>query len=360
LVAITYDSWLYSEFGEHLKKTLLQFGQVDAIYHFKKNAFPDANVGATIIEFTKNSNAIALKKNIDIYQFETAEDLSRYELKPTQKLSKKAFLNFKGNLKSTLDFENDLFCALEKLSAIKPFRGLGTIANQYFIFDTPCYEATIPYIKEVTKIEEMTVSEASKYLLCVNGHKSDALEKYIEQVEVEVKNNTNLLTLKNAISKNATWYKIAPRQTGNLIFNYYLRKNIDFILNINELQVSDNFYILNVKENLFAKFAILNATFSKLAIFEHSRNQGSGLRKIQVFEFLKVPILNLDKLDNTTIVELEILGQALSQAKRLNGEKEIIIEKIDIVLLKTYNKMLNKSLTLSALQADYQKIVANC
>ncbi len=360
LVAITYDSWLYSGFGQQLKKVLLHFGQIEAIYHFKRNAFPNAGVGATIIEFTKTNNFNYENVNIDYFLFDTPENLTNDKpLTASLKLNKNDFLHFKGNLQANINFKNNLFCHLENISTVKPFRGLGTIANQYFIFDKPKFKATIPFVKDVIKIPTFSVEKPSKYILSVGENMDDILRGYLENVKQEVKNTPKLMTLQKEIAQNPTWYKVEMKQTGNIIFNYYLRKNIDFILNLNGLQVSDNFYVLNIKVNTLAVFALLNSTFSKLAIFENSRNQGSGLRKIQLFEFNKVRIINPARLDKMTLDALEKMGTQLSFANRFNGEKESIIEQIDVVLLEIYNNATGYNLTLEALQNDYQKILKN-
>jgi adenine-specific DNA-methyltransferase len=36
--------------------------------------------------------------------------------------------------------------------------------------------------------------------------------------------------LKEQIEHNPNWYKVQLKKPGNLLFNYYLRKNIDFLL----------------------------------------------------------------------------------------------------------------------------------
>ena len=362
LVAITYDSWLYSEFGAHLKRILLQFGQIEAVYHFKKNAFPNASVGATIIEFTKIKNFDYNKVKIDYFLYETPDCAAflQNEKAPALRLKKNDFLTFKGNLQANIDFKNTLFTSLEKISSVKPFRGLGTIANQYFIFDKPMFDATLPLIKEISKIKSMSVKTATKYILCAEDKMNNIeLQNYLLEVKEAVEKTPKLITLRNAIAKNNHWYKVEKKQTGNIVFNYFLRKNIDFILNINDLQVSDNFYILICKENIYAIYAILNSTFSKLAIFENSRNQGEGLRKIQLFEFNKVPIINPEKLGNTILFTLENLGKTLSGTNRFEVEKENIIDKIDLILLDIYNQHTYNNLTFSQLKNDYQKILNN-
>ena len=60
-----------------------------------------------------------------------------------------------------------------------------------------------------------------------------------------------------------------------------------------------------------------------------------------------------------TLEALEKMGTQLCFANRFNGEKESIIEQIDIVLLKIYNAATGRTLTLEALKEDYQKILIN-
>ena len=53
---LIYDSWLYSDFGKFLKESILKLGYLDSIYHFKKSAFDNVEVGATVIKFVKDKN----------------------------------------------------------------------------------------------------------------------------------------------------------------------------------------------------------------------------------------------------------------------------------------------------------------
>jgi type I restriction-modification system DNA methylase subunit len=53
MVAIVYDSWLYSSYGESFKNTLSSLGSIESVIHFQSEAFTNADVGATIIEFRK-------------------------------------------------------------------------------------------------------------------------------------------------------------------------------------------------------------------------------------------------------------------------------------------------------------------
>src|SRR3989344_3425419 len=66
MVAICYDSWLYTKYGEDFKNYLNQNSDIKKIIHFKKSAFKNANIGATIIELEKTTKrSIPLKIAIE-------------------------------------------------------------------------------------------------------------------------------------------------------------------------------------------------------------------------------------------------------------------------------------------------------
>src|SRR5690606_38001349 len=80
LVAVIYDSWLYSDFGNFLKEAFTRFGFLKEIYHFKNTAFPDAEVGATVIYFqrgiqTNSDNTESIK----IYSLKEIDEISTKE-----------------------------------------------------------------------------------------------------------------------------------------------------------------------------------------------------------------------------------------------------------------------------------------
>ena len=157
------------------------------------------------------------------------------------------------------------------------------------------------------------------------------------------------IEVKRDIETKRDWYKINLKATGNFIFNYYLRNNIDFIYNPNKFLSSDNFYILNIKNNELANFAILNSTFTRLNTLSNSRSQGNGLRKIQLYEFKEVKVIDVNKLSELTIKKLELLGKELMNVSRYEDDQKHIIESIDLLLIEEYNEINCSSLTIDVL-----------
>ena len=147
------------------------------------------------------------------------------------------------------------------------------------------------------------------------------------------------------------------KASGNFIFNYYLRNNIDFIYNPNKFLSSDNFYILNIKDNELANFSILNSSFTRLNTLSNSRSQGNGLRKIQLYEFKEVKLIDVNKLSELTLKKLELLGKVLMYVSRYENEQKHIIKQIDLVLIDEYNEKTSSSLTIDDLNNEIKEYI---
>ena len=107
MVAVIYDSWLYSNFGKFLKETFLKSGHLTSIYHFKKSAFDNAEVGATVIKFVKSQNK---KESTTYFRLNDLNDLKNHN-KLTEKshnLNPKELITYSFNNKSTFNFKSKL------------------------------------------------------------------------------------------------------------------------------------------------------------------------------------------------------------------------------------------------------------
>jgi len=176
---------------------------------------------------------------------------------------------------------------------------------------------------------------------------------HLEKAKTEILNAKGKFTaLKRTINAGKIWYKVKIKKTGNFIFNYYMRNNIDFIYNEKQFAISDNFYILQIENQPLAHLAILNSSFTRLSVLSRSRNQGNGLKKIQAYEFKEVPIINIRQLSNEAMQELNGLGMQLKNLNRYNEDKIEVIQTIDELLLKEYNYFSNSNLSLEEVHED--------
>lgn len=356
MVAVIYDSWLYSSFGKFLKESFLKLGHLDSIYHFKKSAFDDVEIGATVIKFVKDKNH---KQSISYYPLNDLNDLRTYNGLNANclKLKQQELLTYSFNNHSIVNFKSSLFKELKTIVSQPIQRGTSAVVNSHFIFSKNELPELKPIVKDVSQIKTYTVNQENAYILAVNGSISNETKQYLESVKNEILKAPaqKFIAVKRAIETKSDWYKINLKATGNFIFNYYLRNNIDFIYNPNKFLSSDNFYILNIKNNELANFSILNSSFTRLNTLSNSRSQGNGLRKIQLYEFKEVKVIDINKLSEKNIKKLELLGKELMNVSRYeNGQKQII-EQIDLLLIDEYNKINSSSITIDELNNEIKE-----
>lgn len=356
MLAVIYDSWLYSSFGKFLKESFLKLGRLESIYHFKKSAFDNVEVGATVIKFVKDNNH---KKSISYIPLNDLNDLRTYNGLNANciKLKQQELLTYSFNNQSKINYKSNLFKELKSIVSQPIQRGTSAVINSHFIFSKNELPELKPIVKDVSQIKTYTVKQENAYILAVNGSISNETKQYLESVKNEIlKTPTQkFIAVKRDIETKRDWYKINLKATGNFIFNYYLRNNIDFIYNPKKFLSSDNFYILNIKNNELANFSILNSSFTRLNTLSNSRSQGNGLRKIQLYEFKEVKVIDINKLSEQSIKKLELLGKELMNVNRYeNGQKQII-EQIDSVLIDEYNKKNGSSLTIDDLNNEIKE-----
>ncbi|MBK7882473.1 MAG: N-6 DNA methylase [Chitinophagaceae bacterium] len=245
MIAVIYDSWLYSDFGKVLKDAFVRFGSIEGIYHFKKNAFPDAEVGATVIDFKRIINPKEKNKLIKLYSLKTVDEVGFYGSKiklPFKQIPVQEFFTYRFSEETVIDFKIGLFKPIEKINSQPIQRGISSIANKFFIQQQKTFEESIPFVKDVTSITSFNVKNELFYLLALNGHISEKTQKHLDNAKKEIlAEGEKFKALKEQIEHNPNWYKVQLKKPGNLLFNYYLRKNIDFLLNEELHYSSDNF-----------------------------------------------------------------------------------------------------------------------
>jgi len=358
MIAVIYDSWLYSSFGMFLKESFLKLGHLISIYHFKKSAFDNVEVGATVIKFVKSKNN---KKSTSYYSLNDLNDLKTYNglTDKPHNLNPKELLTYSFNNASVFNFKSNLFQTLNSIVSKPIQRGISAIVNNHFIFSEKKYPELKPIVKNVSKIKTYNVTKENAFILALNGSISDATKEYLDSVKNKILNTPSdkYKAVKRDIALNKNWYTVKIKSSGNFIFNYYLRNNIDFIYNPNKHLSSDNFYSVNIEDSELAYLAIFNSSLTRLNILNNSRSQGNGLRKIQLYEFKEVKIIDIRNISNKSINKLEELGKSLMIANRYDNQKNELIEQIDFILLNEYNEYNNSSFGIKELKNELKEYI---
>lgn len=317
LVAICYDSWLYTRYGKIFKNFIAEKASIGRVVHFKESVFSDADIGATIIEIV-NKKGIE-EKFIEIDNLNGIGDIE---------FNGAIANDYKNKTRINRDvLEN--FCYYHP----KLRRGIETPHNKFFYFPLEkqgdCFREIVKDPKGM-KGFKVTVGGLKK-LLFIRGKTYDKeLNNYINSVEKTVLSSIfkNYRSLKKKMNEGDGWYMIREIQPGNIIFNYYFRKKIKFVYNEKRYLVANNFYTFD-SEDVFLDLAILNSTCTQKSILGKARPQGRGLFKIQLYELKEVPIIRKEILEIRDAEVLRTLGKELTISTNLHEE---IIRNIDKVI----------------------------
>jgi len=101
--------------------------------------------------------------------------------------------------------------------------------------------------------------------------------------------------------------------SGPILFNYYIRKSPRHLWNVSNVAVADNFYVSAPTDEFPAEVAwlLLNSEKYLEPIVLASRNQGSGLRKLQLFEYKNVVVPDWRLLPGEAVAKLLHLSRTL-------------------------------------------------
>lgn len=314
-VSIVYDSWQSTLYGQWLAEFIQNKCEMIKIENIDNQPFENRLINATIISG---------KKRI----ISPVKETQRLEVKENELLHRST-------------------TPLSKIQGFRPIgeifqtkRGLRLKQTSFFMCDRERYEEiSTPFVKKVNKIKGFRVEE---------NHPEAALLVTEDSISEEIVQelNTRLEMARLNPEKNKSilnWYKERPEAwflhpvppKADIIFNYYMRNRPKHILN-NETSYSDNFYGIKIDDELlkFAFLAILNSTIVCNDILNNARNQGSGLNKIQLYEYRRVLVPDLTQLSEKEVNAFHVLGRSL--VENVNHSQETIKE-IDWLIYKVFS-----------------------
>jgi hypothetical protein len=166
-------------------------------------------------------------------------------------------------------------------------------------------------------------------LLYVQDDKNipDEVEKYIEKWKREIQKTKTPKTLFQRMQKEDNWYKINLVDGKGIIFSYFVRNDMKFVINNIGCMVRDNFYIIMPQMDEYLMMALLNNFFTYYQLEKNGKKYGAGLLKIQRYdiESLRFPDITLFSVEDK--VELVSLAKELVHT----GNKVNIIKITEIL-----------------------------
>jgi adenine-specific DNA-methyltransferase len=244
MCAIVYDSLNSTQYGKELTEFFSANGHV--IHREQISApFEDTLIDAEIIIWQKAENKDALPLELE-FQIQT--------------IQKRSF--------------NKGYCSVQELAMVK--RGTSFLKREFFIRDSITSDYDLVGIVTKQSVKQGLIAEANGYAIL----KSDSYEKNLKVMEQ--------LRSEFPSSKLEELKSLPTAVIGAILFNYYMRDNIRHLINPENIPASDNFYCVTPLDSgaIIVYWVIANSTQGINALVRNSRTQGSGLRKLQLYEYL--------------------------------------------------------------------------
>lgn len=316
LVAITYNSWLYSRYGKHLQRFFLDNFKIRYVIDFDKEAFEDALIGSCIVVLEKAKG-------------EEKKDARDDNTVCFARL--RAKLPVDGLVKCLQT--GDLLNTISK-NYIKQARLYQEDKWEKFLFIPDFHEKLASNVNLVPLRELAHVSRGNGV-----GPLKALLSKTPRTSSLPLLKNPRRLNGKFKTSEsNPDAFVSGPKSRlkppGELVFSYIIRGNKRFYLNDAKYATTDNFHNIVPSVDKHALFAILNSSLTRYFIETSGRTQGSGLLKLQVYELKELPVPNLRKASPIVRRKLSALGKQLSNSSKNQARTTRDIDRLVFGLIQ--------------------------
>ncbi len=359
LAFITPSEFLYTGYGETLKKFLLQNYRIHAfvLVGLEKDVFNGVITTAliTLLEKDVPDKSHRVKfvslQNSENLSFENAEvikEVPQHELDPKAKW----LIYFAEN--SFKEFLSELV-PLSTIATVD--RGIATGYNEFFTLsenDVRKYSIPKEFLRPVvlkaqhcphydfTKEdwEKLKKKGEKVYLLyCFTENPPKPLKKYLDY-GIKIGVNKRYIP-----SHRKLWYAVDKREPAPILALVFSRERMRFIFNKAKVLNLTAFHCVypsfSDEKKIKALLAYLNSDICKEIATYWGRVYGTGLRKLEPKDLENLPILDVTKLKQEDIKRLSELFDKLCKISRLNQKKEKDIkreinETIEKILLKQH------------------------
>lgn len=195
------------------------------------------------------------------------------------------------------------YCFVSELGKVK--RGTSFLKRQYYVEKDPeIPEFYTPMITKQSITSGLLVESNAFGILSTGNEQKDLINLQ------KVNNSRHLDGLQSVTSLPLPVY-------GDILFNYYIRDNARHLLNINNIPASDNFYCFTPfnADLRIVHWVLSNSSQYVKNLISASRTQGSGLRKLQLFEYAKSHFPDYRLFSQEIVKDINDLGQTAIQEK---------------------------------------------
>lgn len=304
LIVIFPGSWLLAKNGDRFGEALYSNCTVERQIHISGDVFEKSSLVDVIIlklRKAKGNKAIAPEY----------VKLVNDRFVPASRKDRQLYISFDNEFKN--------------IGKIR--RGLTTGCNELFI-NPPISQAekyTAEIISSPKQVNGYTTenSECDKLLVVNREDLNDAnIANYLGKWEDKILEEGKPATLVRKIIKGDEWYKLNTFDCDGIIFSYFVRSDMKFIVNKSGNIVRDNFYIIFPAVDYWVCFALLNNYYTYYQLECTGKKYGAGLLKLQRYDLENLRFPDMDSLSEVDITALKDLAMKLATT----GARSIVSE----------------------------------
>lgn len=311
LIVIFPSSWMNARSGVKFQKTMLSKCGMEKQIHIHGDVFErEALVDVVILKLIKG------KTDVD-----TIEE----------------YLESKnGKLQSVSIRENKAFEEFSypfyKLATIK--RGLTTGCNEMYINpdllceDVGCFK---PIISSPKSIDGYTTVNArlDRLFYPVKDAVSDEISSYLDYWKNKIIQEQKPKTLYKKVNSSDTWYELREICGEGILFSYFVRNDMKFVMNETGVLARDNFYVIKPKVDKWVLFALLNNYYTYYQLELRGKKYGAGLLKLQRYDIEGLYFPDYEIISDSDKNEMVILSHKLLESADVSviGEITKLISK---------------------------------
>lgn len=308
LVVIFPSSWMKARSGTNFNKLLYaNTVLIKEVYVngdvFEKNALVDVVI-------------LKLVKSINLYGIPEAVYM---ELQDGKLIKKYTQLN---EMKLTLDKPFSTYSNVR--------RGLTTGWNTMFINPNVSADAKQRFIRKIISTPKAVngyntdTASTDELLMISPGELLDVeMLQYIKGFEEQLSKEKKPKTLYEKTKQSKEWYTLNAIDSDGILFSYFVRNDMKFVMNTANTIARDNFYIIYPRINKYLMFALLNNYYTYFQLETIGKKYGAGLLKLQRYDIENLKFIDVDELEPDDMARLIALAKDLVENSNADNVKKI-------------------------------------
>ena len=293
LIAIFPSSWMNARSGEDFQNLMLSKCGLERQIHIYGDVFEqEALVDVVILKLIKGRNGTIVSEEY-------------LESNNGKIITVSAIDGMDINIFS---------CPFSELATIK--RGLTTGCNEMYINPDLLYagdDCFRPIVSSPKSIEGYTTTNARLDRLFFPLDEETPVEvlEYLKFWKNKIIKEQKPKTLYMKVNSSNKWYELREICGEGILFGYFVRNDMKFVMNETGVLARDNFYVIKPKVDKWVLFALLNNYYTYYQLELSGKRYGAGLLKLQRYDLEALTFPEYMKISTDDKKELERLSRKL-------------------------------------------------